>query len=271
MELCKNEHVHWGTKNISIATLNLCVLPLGLTNNNISRTQSLVASVENHNSTLGPIDVLFVQEVFSRKALLMLCEGLGQLGYYYSHSSDSRIINFGGLATFTRSTVEKSEFTSFNKQGKLFSAQASDRMVRKGVLHTRSNGINYLNAHSTSPYDLKCGENTLIAQTEQLLEIAQSLDSQPIIGGDLNFKPDSAPYKLITKYFNDFTRAIGDTWHIDRNQHRSAKTQFTKEKSGQLDFVFFPKNWSIKRFFASIIDDSKAILSDHKMVYVRQE
>jgi endonuclease/exonuclease/phosphatase (EEP) superfamily protein YafD len=214
MELCKNEHVHWGTKHISsfsVATLNICAIPL-ITKKIKSRFNNFLSAISHHTPQF-----VSIQEAYAPGPLKMLCRTLALSQYQTAYSGLRWLFHRGGLATFSLSPIIESKYFPFKNQGKLLSAQFSDRIAGKGFLFTKTASVYHINTHLTADYsdskDIKNTLNTLETQKSQLSQIlnfVSKLSGMPIIlTGDFNFTPESILYREILSAFFKAKRTKG--------------------------------------------------------------
>jgi len=282
MELCENEHVYWGTKNISgiekIATANICSIPF-ITRNNLFRSNLLGSAINQLSPQLATF-----QEAYDTGSIRNLRQSLPQYQFALSGSED--IFNRGGLVTISRKPILRSFYIPFKKQGAVFSRrtllspQLSDRFAGKGYLVIETESVIVINVHFTALYLKSKSLETLKAldtqrsQLFELIEFVQKLSGKLVIlMGDLNFSPNTDLYMETTKYFLDLTHSIPETWYSGRNQHRLASTQFTGILQDKLDYILvshskglqFIKNM-FEKIKVSLFNDETGVLSDHKMV-----
>ncbi|ULB35093.1 MULTISPECIES: endonuclease/exonuclease/phosphatase family protein [Proteiniphilum] len=123
------------------------------------------------------------------------------------------------------------------------------------IEHTFSNGqkIIFAGTHLCHQFP----ENRL-AQTKAVCNILKDSTIPVVMGGDLNFTPDSPSYQEITKYFEDVAKMRG-----------KAKYTFSfDEPSSRIDYIFVSKGhkWRIKN--VKVIKENA---SDHMPVLVTLE
>jgi endonuclease/exonuclease/phosphatase family metal-dependent hydrolase len=123
------------------------------------------------------------------------------------------------------------------------------------INYTFPNGkqIIFAGTHLCSHYDTNRFE-----QAEAICDIFRDVKQPMILGGDFNFKPDSEPYKVIMRCFNDAEEMKGDP----------KNTISYENPRSRIDYIFVSGNytWRIKDF--EIIYTSA---SDHMPVLVTLE
>lgn len=273
MELCKNEHMYWGTKNISgietLATVNICAIPI-LTKNNLFRS-GLAASAINKVSP----KFVAVQEAFDTGVTRNLRRLLPH--YHKVQSGRESLLNRGGLMTLSKDPILRWLYTPFKDQGKWRSMQVTDRIGGKGFLVIETKDAFVVNAHFTALYGLETFESlkTQRLQLFQTIKFIQNLRGKLVFFmGDLNFSPKTDLYGEARKHFLDLTTGISGTWSSLRKQHRSiSKSEGLDILEEKLDYIWVFHSMGLqfiksmfKKIKASLFDDETGILSDHKMV-----
>lgn len=267
MELCENEHVYWGTKNISslsVATLNICAIPF-ITKKIKSRFNQFLSAISHHTPQF-----ISIQEAYAPGPLKMLGRALSLFQYETAYSGLRWLFHRGGLATFSKDPILQFQYHPFKNQGKFLSAQLSDRIAGKGFLFTETDHTYHINTHLTADY-ADNAEETQKSQLFQILNFVAKLSGKKIIlTGDFNFTPGSSLYQVVSQTFHDMSHSIDETWSLKRNQHRFAGTQFTSIPGAKLDYVFHSKEHLFEdQFDANLFEDSQAVLSDHRLLMVK--
>jgi exonuclease III len=135
----------------------------------------------------------------------------------YSFVYQGHIRVRGGVVTFFKKSkwcLKQKKFTAFTKQGKFFSKQLADRILKKGILacvleniETREN-ILVINVHLTANYGQKLKDEERKILKIQLGELKNIIDSyrekgiKQIIAGDFNANYQSKVIQSWVKEIN---------------------------------------------------------------------
>jgi endonuclease/exonuclease/phosphatase family metal-dependent hydrolase len=280
MELCKNEHLMWGTKNISgietLATVNICAIPF-LTKNNVFRSGLAASAIDKVSSKF-----VAVQEAFDTGVTRNLRRLLPH--YHKVQSGRESLLNRGGLMTLSKDPIIRWQYTPFKDQGSWRTMQLTDRIGGKGFLVIETKDAFVVNAHFTALYLKEKSQETFEAlntQRAQLLQtkkfIRTSLKGKLVVFmGDLNFPPRTDLYEETTRHFMDLTHGIPGTWSSKRNQHRGSSPKEIAEDKLDYILVYHSKGLKfIRNMFekikVSLFDDESAVLSDHHMVLASEQ
>jgi len=103
------------------------------------------------------------------------------------------------------------------------------------IEHTFSNGQELIFAGTHLCHEF--AENRL-AQSKAICDILKNYDNPIIMGGDFNFRPDTEPYQVITKCFNDAAVMKGDPQNTISYENPRARIDYI--------FVSNKNEWIIK-------------------------
>lgn len=182
-------------------------------------------------------DVVLLQEVVTKGYRRWLEKFLHSLGYT-CFSEEGAWFTRGGLLTAVRGTIISSMFTPFAAQGSWVGLVRGDRLLGKGY-HTLRVSIGdkfftIINTHLLAHYGVwrRLAKNKhLVAQANELTEHVAQLDQQceVIVGGDLNFSPDTTLYQNF----------ISRTKLVDTMAFKTVRNRWATYTVQVLDYIMY--------------------------------
>lgn len=161
-------------------------------------------------------DLVLLQEVLFRDD-----ERFFRIDGYHRSCFPGPVFLAGGLLILSRVRPERIRFHVFHEQGRLWDLQLSDRLLGKGWLEAEFPewGLTVINTHLVSVYDRIRGgpDERQGRQLDQLLSRIHALP-KAVLGGDLNFTPQSSFYRKMLEWGRDLTIGIDITCPADRTK-----------------------------------------------------
>lgn len=186
----------FNTSSLNLVTLNVFGVPF------IQNTRARLTTMARELDR-APVDVVCLQEVQLSTYVPLLDRGFSR--YPFMAFEPFLYAPKGGLLTFSRRPIEKTDFTLYPERGWWHTPSAADRLLHKGILATElthaGQRLIVLNTHLTANYDGDWSPTNRYAQLEEaqlrrLTSVVNELDSASIvvIAGDFNIPRHSWLY-----------------------------------------------------------------------------
>lgn len=173
----------------------------------------------------------------------------GEEGHYYDKRKDEIDFDFG-VACFVRKNFHqelKGEIHLYDP--KIVWSDYSGRFAAGAVLAVKVEGFVVLNVHGMWQGSIKEDTEAKIAQSKQIIELAESLGGKKIICGDFNLLPHTKSIGLFQDKYVDLIKK----YHITDTRGNL----YTKDLRYS-DYVFIDKSINDQKFLVPKVE-----LSDH--------
>lgn len=198
---------------LDLVTLNCFGVPF------VKNTRARLTTIARELDS-SPVDVVCLQEVQLSTYVPLLNRSFS--GFPFLAFEPFFYAPKGGLLTFSRQPIERSDFTLYPERGWWHTPSVADRLLHKGILVTEithaGQHIIVLNTHLTANYDGDWSPSNRYAQLEQtqlrrLAKIVNELDTESIvvIAGDFNIPRHSWLYDEFVAATGVLDPLIGDT------------------------------------------------------------
>lgn len=177
------------------------------------------------------------------------------------HIHNREIVRSGGIAVGTKEKARGVKYTPFKTQARLLRPeQLGDKFLKKGIQEVDLGYLKVINNHFANTYNPNdISDSTIQKQSKQLLELVRERKKEGIniiVGGDLNFRPNSDLYQDFTAELEDLTKNLGEK---ERDYH---KVDYLFANCGQVTdagYVYHPS------FRGSYPSDHRGIYVDIKL------
>lgn len=185
-----------------LGTFNVWGLPEAFSDDVSSRMRALAQRLEDSN-----LDVLLIQEAWTREVRRTLRHGARRAGYSVSEGSGAS----GGLMTLSRLPIRSSRFDGFRFRGDPERLTKGEYLGGKGFETVEIEGeggpFTLINTHLHARYRVEDSGLDSAVRTAQLLQIVAFVHAHPgsvVVGGDFNCRQSDPEFQV----FRGLTGAI---------------------------------------------------------------
>ena len=231
----------FATVQLSVLTLNVWALPLGLADDEETRIQAIAKRFPDFDA-----DVMAFQEVWTQSSLRVLTEGGRRAGYKAIWHRPAGT-GSSGLLVLSRLPIVRRRFVPFRVEGLPERIDHSDYYGGKGFalleLATQAGRVTLLDTHLHARYAPDAASDTYLEmRVAQVVQIAAEVATiaQPLVAmGDFNLREGEAEYTIL----------LGLTGWVDaaaeRNQRQATivpgntyRGPGSHSKGQRIDYVF---------------------------------
>jgi endonuclease/exonuclease/phosphatase family metal-dependent hydrolase len=249
-----------------LASLNTCGGSFDLYNLTL-RYKSIAKYFNN-----SPVDVINFQEVFTYYHLFLLKRLLS--GYFFCTYQNSLLGPKGGLVTFSRLALEKTQYITYNRHFVPYLGKSYiEIFTMRGALVTDIKEINVslVNTHLTAVLDhdwSKTGKyfSELSSEIDQFHQLVHNRTSSGLVvaSGDFNIAKATDLYLKLIDY-----PTVYDPFKKDEIPTRHQEFAAVGKKTNHIDYVFiFDSKRQHKLLANERLFDDKVMLDNQQMGYV---
>lgn len=230
-----------------VLTLNIWDLPL-IAKDIDSRMSAIREKIRNNDNLNYDYDVILFQELWNGDEFQKFQKAFLSLYPFSFHFKRPNSLMGSGLAIFSKYPLIGTQFFPFKINGYPLRIFDGDYFSDKGIAHTTIKHpllgfIDLFTSHLVADYSSSPGEYdryTLhrISQVIQIINLVSDEIKNPfIIGGDLNFSPDSIEYSLMMESIPYIKRTspLFPTSDLIGNSYTSS----AKKEEKIIDHIFF--------------------------------
>jgi len=225
---------------------------------------------------LDSYDIVCLQEVWIESDQEFLKKACKEKGLIYSHVFSSGMIGSSGLQIISRYPIREVYFHRYRVNGHVLRVDHGDYHAGKGFGFCRisvsdSQDVCIINTHTIAQYQMEDQyQSDRITQMWELIRFVQltSKPNQPIIIlGDMNCRPDSMEYQLLTRIghvndsFGEYLKRLKIKDDKGTTLMESSLMATIKSKSPRIDHIFYEKKKGIR------LVDSKIVINDDDLIY----
>jgi len=225
---------------------------------------------------LDSYDIVCLQEVWIEEDQEYLKKACFEKGLIYCHVFSSGMIGSSGLQIISRYPIKEVYFHRYRVNGQVLRVDHGDYHAGKGFGFCRisvsdSQDVCIINTHTIAQYKMDDQYHSdRITQMWEIIRFIQlaSKPNQPVvILGDMNCRPDSVEYQLLTN-LGHVHDSFGE--HLKKTKTKDDKgttlmesslLATIKSKSPRIDHIFYEKKKGIR------LIDSKVVINEDDVIY----
>jgi len=214
---------------------------------------------------LDAYDIICLQEVWIEQDQEYLKKACAEKGLVYSHVFSSGMLGSSGLQVISRYPIKEVYFHRYRVNGNVLRVDHGDYHAGKGfgfcrISVSESQDICIINTHTIAQYQMEDQYHpdriTQMWEIIRFLQLAAKPNQPLVLMGDMNCRPDSVEYQLLTNIahiHDSFGECLKKTKSKDdkgTTLMESSLIATIKSKSPRIDHIFYEKKegYSTSRF-----------------------